>query len=771
MIDSTDQTAERFPRRGGLSVPPGPPVLCVIVDAEEEFHWSDPISAQHHATQSIQAQKKAHEIFAHYGVVPTYLVTYPVATDPAAVRVLNELLSRGECDVGAQLHPWVTPPFSDESGERTSFPGNLDRALERAKLHTLVEAIQTSFRIRPTVYKAGRYGFGPHTCEILEEAGFEIDTSLIPRTDYSAVSGPDFSAFDYEPFWFGRQSRMLELPVTRALIGGLADSMPDLYTLAARRSLSRFRLSGLLARSRLIERVTLSPEGSDLAAMKRLTRALLARGNRILTLSYHSPSLAPGNTPYVRDAADLAEFLDRISGYLDFFCNELGGVSMTARALRTALLDRSAAADPGLLAGARPPDPPAKREPADCLVVANTFPPVHGGSAVVYDSLGRFSNGRVCILAPSQDYRTGFPILGRREFDRMAPAKIFRIRLLRTMLEAERLSIPRRLLAAASDVLIRLHVVYEMARILRTEPIRVICIGELIASGWLTWVCRYLFKRPAVIYVHGEEISTRSSYDKDGRRRRRILRNADGVVAVSRFTRDILTRDFGVPAEKVKLVLNGVDLSRFRALTRDAMLADRYQLAGRKVLLTISRLYERKGIDRVIEALPAILAQVPDLVYLIVGEGYYRPTLEALVARHGLADHVIFAGAVPDAELVAHYALGDVFVMANRELPDGETEGFGLVFLEANACGIPVVAGNAGGSVDAVENERNGLVVDGTDTGQIAAAVTRIFTDPALYARLRAQGHELAEQSTWARRVAEFLDYCDQVSDTFQNKR
>ena len=153
---------------------------------------------------------------------------------------------------------------------------------------------------------------------------------------------------------------------------------------------------------------------------------------------------------------------------------------------------------------------------------------------------------------------------------------------------------------------------------------------------------------------------------------------------------------FGVPGEKIELVSNGVDLERFVPRPRPDHLVVRYGLAGRRVLLTVSRLYARKGMDRVIESLPAVLGRFPDLVYLIVGEGAYRPTLETLVAHHDLGRNVVFAGAVPDYELTDHYSLGDVFIMANREMPDGETEGFGLVFLEANACGLPVIAGKAG---------------------------------------------------------------------------
>ena len=196
----------------------------------------------------------------------------------------------------------------------------------------------------------------------------------------------------------------------------------------------------------------------------------------------------------------------------------------------------------------------------------------------------------------------------------------------------------------------------------------------------------------------------------------------------------------GVAEDRITLISNGVDLARFAPREPRPELAARYGLAGRPVLLTVGRLHERKGMDRVVDALPAIRAAVPGLRYLMVGDGPYRASLERRAAERGVADAVVFAGAVGDSELVDHYALADVFVMANREMPDGDNEGFGLVFLEANACGVPVVAGDAGGSVDAVTPGLNGLVVDGRDPDAIARAVVRLFTDAGLRAQLTADG-------------------------------
>ena len=225
------------------------------------------------------------------------------------------------------------------------FPATSPRRWSVKSCTGLPAPCATASASSPKSIKPDAYGFGAATAGLLEDEGFLVDTSLIPRTRYTESGGPDFAAFDYGPFWFGARRRLLELPVTRALTGMLAGALPGLYGLAERKPLRSLRAPGLLARARLLERITLSPEGSDLAAMQRLTRALLRRGERVFTLSYHSPSLEPGNTPYVRDRRDLAIFLDRLSGYLSFFRDEIGGVFLTVKQLHAQLQSGALAND------------------------------------------------------------------------------------------------------------------------------------------------------------------------------------------------------------------------------------------------------------------------------------------------------------------------------------------------------------------------------------------------------------------------------------------
>src|SRR4029450_7547942 len=150
------------------------------------------------------------------GIRPTYVVDYPVASQPAGAGPLREIARSGRCTIGAHLHPWVCPPFDETVNAHNSFPGNLPRELESAKLRETVRAISEAFGEPPRCYQAGRFGVGPNTASLLEEQGFEVDFSICPPYDYSPEGGPDFSAFGCETYWFGQQRRLLGIPLTGA---------------------------------------------------------------------------------------------------------------------------------------------------------------------------------------------------------------------------------------------------------------------------------------------------------------------------------------------------------------------------------------------------------------------------------------------------------------------------------------------------------------------------------------------------------------------------
>lgn len=302
-----------------------PPLLLVVIDTEEEFDWRLPHARENTSVGAVARQGLAQDVFSHHGIVPTYVVDYPVASTPAAVAVLKAFADRGECRIGAHLHPWVNPPHREVVNAFNSYPGNLSPDLEREKLAALTVAITEAFGTKPVVYKAGRYGVGPATARILEDLGYLVDVSVVPFTSFGDDGGPDFSGMGFLPTWFGERGDLLEIPLSCGFHGVCRSLGPWLFPWVSGVAGMRVRLPGLLARSGLLERIRLTPEGVDLAANIRLARSLYGQGCRIFSFTYHSPSLVPGMTPYVSSDRELSAFLDTMDRFFAFFRDELGG--------------------------------------------------------------------------------------------------------------------------------------------------------------------------------------------------------------------------------------------------------------------------------------------------------------------------------------------------------------------------------------------------------------------------------------------------------------
>jgi len=322
----------------------------LVVDTEESFDWSGPFRRDGHDVGALRALPNLIRRLERRRLVPTCLVTWPVVTSAEGRAILSELVASRAVAIGAHLHPWVTPPFDEPLGPSTSYAGNLPPALEAAKLAALGERSGEAFGRAPRVYKAGRYGLGPATAGTLDRLGYRIDLSGYPCRDFTADGGPDYRTMPDRPFRFGPGHRLRELPMSCGRVGRLA-SLPAVARLADHPALTRLHLGGELARTGLLERITLTPEGFTVEEQKRLARTLGARGHRLLCLSLHSPSLAPGNTPYAPDEAACGALVDRLEGALDFLIDELGAVPTTAEAvldaLEAAAATRAAGADGG----------------------------------------------------------------------------------------------------------------------------------------------------------------------------------------------------------------------------------------------------------------------------------------------------------------------------------------------------------------------------------------------------------------------------------------
>jgi GT2 family glycosyltransferase len=308
------------------------PTLFVVIDTEAEFDWNAPFMREMTGVTNIAALHVAQEIFDRYGLRPVCVVDFPVASNPQSSEIIRRMAHQGRIEVGVHLQPWTNPPFEEALSERNSFPGNLPRALEERKLAALQACIERFLGTRPIFYKAGRYGFGPNTAELLVRRGLKVDFSLLPETDSTSRGGPDCREIISTPYCLAGQ-QMVFAPMSRSHTGPLARLGRRAVGALSSATARQLRLTGILARLRLLERITLTPEGFDAAQQIRLIKALHRRGRRVFVLHYHSPSLMAGNTPYVHTQADLSDFLSRISDVCRFFFEELGGVPGNPRDL------------------------------------------------------------------------------------------------------------------------------------------------------------------------------------------------------------------------------------------------------------------------------------------------------------------------------------------------------------------------------------------------------------------------------------------------------
>jgi phosphatidyl-myo-inositol dimannoside synthase len=251
-------------------------------------------------------------------------------------------------------------------------------------------------------------------------------------------------------------------------------------------------------------------------------------------------------------------------------------------------------------------------------------------------------------------------------------------------------------------------------------------------------------KTRTAIIVHGLEVTRRMNFIKQWWCRR-TMENVDAIIAVSSFTGRHVTEAFPNTAKKLCVIPNGVDNNRFKPGIDISALRERLGLGNRKVLLTLARIIERKGYDQVIRALPTIIKKVPDVTYCIAGDpaGGYVETLKRLASELHVNQHVIFAGYVDQTDLPAYYNLCDIYIMPSREIASsGDTEGFGITFLEANACEKPVIGGKSGGVSDAIVDGETGYLVDPLDTARIAEKAIMLLNDQALAKKLGRQGRE-----------------------------
>lgn len=264
--------------------------------------------------------------------------------------------------------------------------------------------------------------------------------------------------------------------------------------------------------------------------------------------------------------------------------------------------------------------------------------------------------------------------------------------------------------------------------------------ARVIPEGFVGNLISFFRKKPTITIVHGEEINRLKSIKGKSVLNSSVvyfkkkiiwttLKKTDLIICNSNFSKNLLLNG-ALDQSKIKVVHPGTDPERFYPADKDMSLVKSFGLFNKFVLLTTGRLTPRKGQDMVIMALPEIKKTIPNVAYLVVGNGEYLETLKALTVKFGVEDSVIFCNSVSDEMLPKMYNLCDLFLMPNRTLDTNDAEGFGIVFLEANSCGKPVIGGNSGGVPDAIVNGVTGVIISADLPENISKAVVDLYLSP-----------------------------------------
>jgi len=289
----------------------------------------------------------------------------------------------------------------------------------------------------------------------------------------------------------------------------------------------------------------------------------------------------------------------------------------------------------------------------------------------------------------------------------------------------------------------------------KKEKVDKLVCGQLLIPGFVGYIVHKLLKKPYYVHTYGPEFREHKLWFP---LMKLILKNATKIITISDFAKNQLIKQ-NIPSSKIAVLTPGVNTLRFNPNLNAEKILKRHNLTDNIVLLTVSRLDANKGIDKMINLMPEIQKKYPNAVYIIVGKGREERYLKKLAAERS-KENIIFVGEVSDETLPLYYASCDVFILLTREVPSkGFVEGFGIVFLEANACGKPVIAGKAGGSEEAVKDKITGLVVNPLNDKEILSSIEKLLEDRNVRKKLGSNGRIRAENEfSWDIKRKQFID-------------
>jgi len=346
------------------------------------------------------------------------------------------------------------------------------------------------------------------------------------------------------------------------------------------------------------------------------------------------------------------------------------------------------------------------------LVLTENFPPISGGSGRWFWELySRLPKEQYLILADD--------LQGATEFD-----STHQLNILRMPLKSAEWG-----LKSITGLKFYWRVFWQIRKIIKQHHITHLHCGRVIHEGVTAWLLKLMTGTPYLCFVHGEDVETAATSGEHNLMVKQVCKHADRLICNSHNTASIVKRLNYGRDDKINVLHPGVDTSLFAPSVTDDEFKQQMGWQERKVIITVGRLQARKGQDMMLRATALLKQHFPDILYVIIGRGECLGSLKALSTELGLNAHVQFLTEVSDAQMIQCYQQSDIFILPNRTIGN-DIEGFGMVLVEAQACGRPVIAGESGGTKETMLVNQSGLVIDCTDAQLISTKVAKLLADP-----------------------------------------
>lgn len=341
------------------------------------------------------------------------------------------------------------------------------------------------------------------------------------------------------------------------------------------------------------------------------------------------------------------------------------------------------------------------------LLISEIFPPINGGS-------GRWF-WELYTRLPSDEY---YLAVGHseadKEFDSSHNLNITRLDLSSTAWGIK----------SITGIKFYLKTFWKLRSLIKRNNIKTIHCGRCLPEGVFGLIFKKIYDIPYLCFIHGEDVETASSSRELSWIVKKVLKNAKTLICNSNNSSEILKQNWHISEKKISVIHPGVDTEKFKPAQENKLTKEKLGWADKTIILTVGRLQKRKGQDMMIKALPKIKELIPNVLYAIIGDGQEKSYLKKLSNELNIQDDVLFMSEISDEALVQSYQQCDLFILPNRT-EDNDIEGFGMVLVEAQACGKFVIAGDSGGTSETLINERTGQIIDCSNPSNISKLITQ----------------------------------------------